>query len=253
MTVCSPRPTSYAAAVGRTFVLLCFFTTCLPALARAQGDKTAHWGVTASGTPSWTLAPTLKKALFEDNEEGHMDGSEFTIGFVRGSTRGGDWGVSYVRKPFDDGSGSTKTEQQCFGPNFSPPCGDEVETVATQGMYLSGVEIHWAPSFVTIKNHVQIGLNVGGGAASVKGNVVKTTDGFTPTFTPPNKITLTPTHEQETLLASEELTSIFPLLKLEAVANVIVVPALKIRFSGGLNFPSSTAFRIAVVYLIGAK
>src|SRR6185369_4973905 len=207
MTVCSPRRPSAAAIVARACVLVFLLTVWLPAAASAQGDKTGHWGAIFSATPSWTLAPTLKKVMFEDNEEGHMDGSEWTIGFVHGSTRGGDWGVSYVRKPFDDGSGSTKTEQQCFGPNFSPPCGDEVETVATQGMYLSGIEVHWAPSFVTIKNHVQIGLNVGGGAASVKGNVLKTTDGFTPTFTPPNKITLTPTHEQETLLASEELVS----------------------------------------------
>jgi hypothetical protein len=125
-----------------------------------QGTDDSHWGVAASSTPTWTLAEPIRKVLFEG--EGTMKGSEFTIGLVRGSTRGGDWGVSFVRKPFKDGSGDTTSDLQCFITPAQPLCATVTKSTLTQGADLNGVQVHWFIAFATIKNRVQVGLNVGG-------------------------------------------------------------------------------------------
>src|SRR5438128_1641796 len=87
--------------IARRFVLGGLCLCLLPAAAYAQAGKEGHWGVSFSATPQWTLAAPLKKALSE-NGETNIKGNEVTVGVVHGSTLGGDWGVSFVRKPFDN-------------------------------------------------------------------------------------------------------------------------------------------------------
>jgi hypothetical protein len=254
MAIGSPRGRCHGAHAFLSRVMFLVIVMGVPcARAQAQGTKDSHWGVAASSTPKWTIAEPMRKVLFEG--DGTIKGSEFTFGLVRGSTRGGDWGVSFVRKPFKDGSGETSTDQQCFNP-AQTQCAMTTESTVTQGVYLNGVQVHWFIAFATIKSRVQVGLNVGAGVATVNGNVVKTKDGFTPSFnqqTPQTGlVTLTPTHTVETLPAKDEWLSMFPLGKVEAEGAVIVTPALKIKAAGGLNFPS-IGMRVGVVYLIGAK
>jgi hypothetical protein len=224
----------------------------MPVPVRAQGDP-SHWGVSASFTPEWTLMEPLRNVMFD--QEGTLRGKEFTIGFVRGSTRGGDWGVSFVRKPFTDGSGSIEVDSECFPPPAQPnQCATTRSTSLTRGVYLNGVQVHWFIRFVNIKERVQVGLNVGGGIATFKGEVVETEDGFDVRgFNPQTgRVTLVPYHTEETFTAKEELMPLFPLAKLEAEGAIILTPALKLKIAGGLNFPS-TSFRTGVVYLLGAR
>jgi hypothetical protein len=224
----------------------------IPAPARAQANQ-SHWGVNASFTPQWTLMEPLRKLMFD--EQGTLAGREFTIGVVRGSTRGGDWGVSFVRKPFTDGSGSTEVDSECFPPPAQPnQCATMKTTSFTRGVYLNGVQVHKFFRFANIKDRVQVGMNVGGGIASVKGQVVETTDGFEVRgFNPQTgRVTLSAVHSEETQTAKEELLPLFPLLKVEAAGAVILTPSLKLQIAGGLNFPSRS-FRTGVVYLIGAR
>lgn len=251
MAVGSPRARRHGTLVFLSRVLLLVVVIGVPpARAQAQRTNDSHWGVAASSTPNWTLAEPVRKLIFEG--DGTIEGSEFTVGLVRGSTRGGDWGVSFVRKPFKDGSGETTSDEQCYNP-AQTQCATETESTLTQGVYLNGVQVHWFIAFATIKNRVQIGLNLAGGVGSMNGNVVKTKDGFQPNFNPKTgQATLTPTHTVETLLAKDELLPMFPLGKLEVESAVIVTPALKVKIAGGLNFPSIGA-RVGVVYLIGAK
>jgi hypothetical protein len=191
----------------------------------------------------------VKKVIFDEGSTGTISGKEFTIGFVRGSTRGGDFGVSYVRKPWKDGSGEIKApDQQCV---TSTNCASTTETSRTQGVFLSGVEVHWAPSFVTIKNRFQIGLNVAGGIGGMHGQVLKTTTGNEFQFPPGKPPVLVPVNTTETLQAKDELLKYFPFFKLEAAGSVILTRALKFRVTGGLNFPAYTA-GVGFVYLIGA-
>lgn len=98
----------------------------------------------------------------------------------------------------------------------------------------------------------QFGITVGGGIGSMKGQIVKTTDGYRQTgFNPQTQLAiLTPTHEVETTRASDELAKYFPLIKVEVVGGLILTNALKVKVAYGMNFPAYSG-RIALVYLLG--
>jgi hypothetical protein len=223
-----------------------------PSVVSAQNqnpNKGSHWGVRVSFVPAWEMTDSVKNFLFEDNEVGTWKGKEVAIGLARGSTRGGDVGFSFVRKPFDDASGWVQTDQDCS----NTICRPHVETTKFQGVYLNAFEVDWFKPFVTIANRAQIGLSVGGGIGSMNGNVLITTDRFEPTgFNQNGPTGFRQIHEEETSLAKDELLPVFPLFKLEAAGAIIVAPALKLQVAGGLNFPAYS-FRVGVVYLIGAK
>jgi hypothetical protein len=231
---------------------LCALTIGLVALLPrpAAAQEQERWGVQVYGTPSWEIAGQLKKIMFEDDETGTLKGSEVGIGLVHGRTRGGDWGISFVRKPFDDASGVRSEDAQCTFNNKQ--CWTEVEDTRFRGVYLNAFELHWAPAFVTIKNRVQIGINVGGGLGAMKGNVVKTKDGFNVgAFNNQTQLNvLTPFHTVETTPASEELMKYFPLIKIEAVGSFILTHSLKVKVAGGVNFPAYST-RVMAVYFFG--
>ncbi len=225
----------------------------------AQEADRSHWGVSFSATPAWNLAQQVRELLSEDGEELNIQGREITIGFVRGSTRGGDVGVSFVRKPWKDGLGSSSNDVDCFnpGPNQAPVCLSDREQTLFDHLILNGVEFHWffAPGFARIKNRVQIGANIGGGIAKVTGSIRTINDRQQPVFTPgPGGGTtrIVTNHTEETKPAREELLPLFPLLKLELEGAVIVSPAVKIKVAGGLNFPG-TGVRVLAVYFFGAQ
>jgi hypothetical protein len=222
----------------------------VPAVASAQSPEPSHWGVSFSATPKWEMADQLKELIEEDNAVVDITGSEFTIGVVRGSQFGGDWGVSFVRKPFKDGSSVVTVEQDCF----QSTCLTSTESLIMEGVKLTGVEVHWFWRMVNIKQRVQIGLNIAGGIANVSGTIIETTDDFNVTFFNPQtgQITATPRRTVETHDAAEELVERFPLAKLEAMGSIIVAPGLKLKVAGGLNFPAYS-FRVGLVYLIGAR
>jgi len=230
------------------FVLSCFILLAGVAPAFAQEQKPKYWGVEFSYTPTWKADRTMQDMLYIEGDP-LLEGTEFTFGVARGSALGGNWGVSYVRKSINDGSTVTFSEQQS-GPNFAF---SSTETSVMQKVFLQGVEVYTFIPFVNIKNRVQIGVNVGGGIASVKGTIHQTRDTsntFIPSVGPPQT---TFEHEEETLPASEVILSLQPLGRVEAMAAFIIVPGLKAKISAGFNMPSAIAFRIGAVYLIGAK
>jgi hypothetical protein len=241
--------------VGR-FVGIAVLSVLLSSTA-SQAQDAAHWGVSASYTPSWTDGdrfPKLREPLWGINQDtmSTLQGSEFTVGIVRGSVRGGDWGVSFVHKPFDDGS--QLVEVDVSEPCTPLDCTRSTRTVVLQNARLQGVEFHWAPSFVTIADRMQVGMNVAGGIATVKGDAIDTLL-FEQTFTVPGFGTQTGAFG-DTLTGSlkdlEVLYSAVPLLKLEAQGSVILAPGLKLRVSGGLNMPT-LSIRVGAVYLFGAR
>jgi hypothetical protein len=196
------------------------------------------------------MADQLKKLIEDENAVVDITGSEITVGVVRGSQLGGDWGVSFVRKPFKDGSGVVTNDEDCF----QSRCFSSTESNVFQDVKLTGVEFHWFWRIVNIKQRVQLGLNIAGGIANVSGQVIQTTDDFVVTnFNPQTgQITATPRRTVETHDAAEELVEKFPLGKLEAQGSIILAPGLKVKIAGGLNFPAYSA-RVGLVYLIGAR
>jgi hypothetical protein len=217
----------------------------------AKPPNPSHWGASFSVTPQWNLASQLKNLIQDDSSSVDIQGSEITFGIVRGSRRGGDWGVSFVSKPFKDGSGFVQVDQFCLQNNN---CRPTKETDVMQGVKLTGVEVHWFIRFVNIADRAQIGMNVAGGIASVSGTIVKTTDDFQVTgFNPQTgQATVVPTHTVENNDAKDELVPKFPLMKLEVEGSAIITPSLKAKISGGLNFPG-VGMRVGLVYLFGAN
>jgi hypothetical protein len=221
--------------------------------------QNSHWGVGVSATPSWQITQRVKDFLADEDEVLNFEGSEFTIGAVRGSTLGGDISINFVRKPWKDGLGMSSDTTDCFnpGPNQPQICLRDREQNFFDKVLLNGVEFDWffAPRFGRIKNVVQIGANIGGGIAKMSGSVRKVEDRQEPVFLPGpggGTVQLRNNHTEETNNAEDELLPIFPLAKIELMAAVIATPAVKIKVAGGLNFPGS-GFRVMGVYLFGAK
>jgi len=216
------------------------------------GGGQSHWGVDGSPVATWKSHETMRKLIVEG--DGVIKGSELTIGFVRGSTSGGDWGVSFVQKPFKDGLISTHAENNCetmTGPSMPSIalCSSMSERTVVRQVALRGAEYHFFRPFGTIRNRVQIGMNVAAGAATFRGTVEDTFD----SRYEQNGQLLSADHFVEAQDAAKAFFKVMPLLKLEAMGGIVVTPALKIKLSGGLNFPSANSFRIGVVYLIGAR
>jgi hypothetical protein len=234
----------------RRVVLLVAVLIGMPVVAAAQNDS--HWGISGSFTPMWKSVESLRKFYIEG--EGELEGKEFTIGFVRGSTRGGDWGVSFVHKPFTDGvtivdpgedTGLTCTGTFCTSSFFS-------SSDTMRDVKLTGVEFHWFKPFVTIAERIQIGLNLAGGVAQVKGTVEET---FTfRTRVTNNGVVINDINDIQTDLvpAEDVLRGIWGLGKVEGQVAIIVAPAFKIKISGGMNMPAAASFRVGGVVLFSA-
>lgn len=230
-----------------------------PTPATAQSDP-SHWVVTASYTPQWKIATFVQDFLSDEDETINMEGTEFRIGMGRGSTKGGDWNVAYVRKPFKDGVASTSDSSFCFSPGNNQPelCPNSHEVVTYEGVYLEGIAADWFLSFVRIKDRVQIGLNAGIGVGAFKGNVRTVRDEEQYNFVPnPGRggggtQVKTIEHTDETNPAKDELAPYFPFGNVGVEGAVILTPALKVKMAYGLTFPGK-GFRVGVTYLIGAK
>lgn len=229
-------------------LLVCLLA--VPGNAVAQGDE-SHWAIHASAAPRWELAGFLQD-LVEEGDEVNFKGSEFTIGIGRGRRRGGDWGISFVRKPFESGQVAVSRDNNCFSTGSQTACTESVERIFFNNVVLTGVEAHKFFPFATIKNRVQLGLNIAGGIATFDGEVTTVEEDQFPRFVPPNGVVIESQRSEETNPASEELLKVFPLVKVEAVGALILHESLKVKVAGGLNFPG-TGVRVLATYLIGAR
>jgi hypothetical protein len=227
-------------------VVLALAANAAPAL--AQGNKDSHWGASVSLSPSWKANEKWQELLLVEGN-GTIEGSEMTVGLIRGSTLGGDWGVSFVKKSVKDGTTITSVDEFSSQGFFDRT----TQTQVLRDVYFQGVEGHVFIPFATIKNRVQVGLNVGGGIATVKGFVEETLEFFSQFTFPNGQVQTNINRETFTEEASEVFYKYQPLFKLEAQGAIIVVPAVKVKISGGFNAPSGASFRIGAVFLIGAK
>lgn len=231
-------------------LLLALLTGVTPAPAAAQGDDDPHFGVGVSFAPFWkSRSDLLVTTGLED--VGTIEGTEFSIGLVRGRTRGGEWGVSFVRKPFKD---STTVFQEQSTQDCGPSCVSSFSSTRTtrfDAVYLRGVEVHWAPAFVTIGGRVQIGLNVAGGIAIPEGTVHDTVD-FTSSSTFQGRTFTDAFSDSFSSPAKDVLFGKVPLFKVEVQGALILAPGLKVKISGGLNNPGM-GMRIGATYLFGAN
>lgn len=217
-------------------------------LAQAQEDRKSHWGASVSFTPQWKAHEKLQELLWAEGD-GTLEGSEFTVGLVRGSTRGGDWGVSFVRKPVKNGTTITRFTEESDAQFLVR----QTHRIVFQDTYLQGVEFHAFIPFATIKNRVQIGLNLAGGIATTKGTVEETFDMFSQFRLPNGEVFTNTDTSSNTFPASEVVYEYQPLGKVEAQAAFILAPSVKLKVGGGFNMPSAASFRVGLVFLFGAS
>ena len=231
----------------RLAVILVF--AAMPSASQAQ----SHWGASVSFTPPWSADSQLQETLW-GLEGGGLEGTEFTVGIVRGSTTGGDWGVSYFRRPVKDSVVSTTADSECSTTGGFTNCYAYSNTIAAHGVYVLGIEAHKFFSFGTIAQRVQLGLNIAGGIGFPRGTFEQTSTNEStltgPPGFPPQTFSSTDTY---TSPANETFYTYVPSAKVEAQAAIVVAPALKIKVSGGLNLPSAFAFRVGAVVLFGAR
>ena len=216
--------------------------------AEAQDNKTSHWGASVSFTPLWTAHDKLQELLWVEGEN-TLEGSEFTVGVVRGSTGGGDWGVSFVRKPVKDGITITNLSESSDADSVFRV----TQRLVFQDVYLQGVEFHGFIPFATIKNRVQLGLNLAGGIAKTRGTIEETFETFSQFRLSNGQVITNSDTSTNTFPADEIVYEYQPLGKVEAQAAFILAPAVKVKASGGFNMPSAFCFRVGVVFLFGAK
>jgi hypothetical protein len=222
--------------------------------AAPQAQTASHWGFNVSVTPRWRIPGYLTSTITDSGGVMSVTGSQFTIGIVRGRTDSGDWGVSFVREPVKDGSTGDNNKTDC---NTVPgQCFDTSTAVVTQAVMMTGVEIHKFIPFGLIHGRVQIGINVAGGIAKLSGNFLETKHKINVAVVPgnpPQQIVTPVTTVSTTAVADELGFSTVPLMQLGPVVTVIVAPALKVYWEGGVMIPGNTFFQLRATYLIGAR
>jgi len=223
--------------------------------AEAQ-SATPRWGVTGTFVPTWNVLSDLK-IMWNDAQSIDYKGSEFRIGLLRGSDLGGDWSVTYLQKNVKQESIIDATETfDAFGTGVPVRQGSlYLIEPANQPVKIRGIEGQRFSPLATIKNRAQIGLVFGGGIGWYQGTMtehafdVETSFGPPPNFGP----TVTQTETITEVQAKDVYVLEFvPFGRIEVAAAAILAPGLKVRVSGGFNFPATQVFSITVNYLFGA-
>ena len=240
-----------SSVVRRVFLVVCPAIVMLGATTPAYAQSESRWGLNVSFTPTWKANDGLGSSLQWAPDGLIHEGNEITIGVARGRTLGGDWGVSYVRKPIKDQTFTeTQTDSFCPTPTNCVTLTTEVHE-ELRDIVVDGVEAHFFIPFSTISNRLQLGVNVGGGVGFSSGMVTATDTQTMTTTNPPSTTTEVFTFEEEA--SGEVIGSTVVLLKAEFQAAVILAPGFKLKIAAGLNAPSAFAVRFGVTYLFGAR
>lgn len=227
-----------------------------PQVVEAQDS---HWGVTASFVPKWKPVPELYDLIWDVENLQPESRREFRIGLVRGSDRGGDWSVTFVRNSFR----TSQVYEQSFGSfGFTDQTG-KLQVVDVAGSIRTfpgtvehvGVKFEKFTPFVTIRDRVQVGLTYGGGIGSLRGTVVERRY-ETQVSTPPPFFRPVVGARTETTVSTEvkELYTpgFVPIGSVEAAVAIIPAPGFKVRLTGGFNYPNTQVFSVTFNYLIGS-
>lgn len=226
-------------------------------MAETGQSSTPRWGVTGSFVPRWEVLSDLK-ILWKDAQSMDYEGSEFRIGLLRGSDLGGDWSVTYLQKNVKDTSIIDSTTSRDFFGTGVPYRQGSLYVIgeSNEPVKIRGIEGQKFSSLATIKNRAQIGLIFGGGIGWYQGTMTEHAFNLNSTIGPPPTfrqiVTQTETVNQVEAKDIFQLQFV-PLARVELAGAAILAPGLKVRVSGGFNFPATQVFSITVNYLFGAQ
>ncbi len=203
-------------------------TLLLPLPAAAQIDDPS-WGVAGGFSPQWAVPGNWLASLF-DAKTIDVKGPEFRLGIVRGTTLGGEWGVSLIHKRLSKQS-TVAVEGR-----------SDLLTVIANDAEMLGVEAHRFFPFARIRR-VQIGANLGGGVAGLRGFVTGSYVGTSSAnFTLPFP---------DALGVTGRSIDWIPVGRAELAAATLVGDRLKVRVSGGFNMPGFQLVSVSFSYLLG--
>ena len=217
--------------------MLSALATAAPAEAQfLEAFEEDRWGVHVSFTPQWR-APEQTRYLLGADDAADWQGSDYSIGFVRGRATGGEWGLALVRQRVKADSILCLAADEAGG-----ACVDPVE--ATSGLRLQGFEFHWFSPFGSFADdRVQIGMNAAAGAGWYEGSV--------------RRPVASPSDPRLPLEAADVLRlggpdgpegMPVPLFRIEFAVAGVVAPGLKVIGSGGYGLPGSRRIGVAVSY-----
>ena len=128
-----------------------------------------RWGAHLSFTPEWQTPGPFRHFLGAE-EIVDWSGSDYTVGFVRGGARRGEWGLALVRQRVAADS------LLCLAANDAGSCSDPVR--ATDDLRLQGFEFHWfTPLARFVDDRVQLGVNAALGAGWYQGTILRPSTG----------------------------------------------------------------------------
>jgi hypothetical protein len=241
-----------------------FAAMCLLAATADAQTAVRSWGVIFGVSPNWKTPDNALKAIF-DADSISLKGSEIRIGFVRGATLEGDWGISFIQKTLSDDSGlSTKRRTYDFNADdpdeqrFQSQDGRAVAfTFRSRDTTLRGVEAHKFAVFGTIRERVQIGMNLAIGIGQLRGTVDQSALFFAGTNgnpgSPVASFGAAPVDAKKLFAPFGHQIDWVPLGKVELAVAGIILPGLKVRASGGFNMPGTQKFSINAIYMFGAE
>lgn len=215
---------------ARALGALCLACAVLaPAPAFAQLDEPS-WGVTLGFAPVWRVPDALADAF--DASELDLKGREFRVGLVRGTTLGGEWGIDLVHKRFSEKSKVAVRQS------------NDVISVVTDDAELLGVEVHRFFSFIRA-GRAQIGVNVGGGLAQMRGFVTGSVD-------PGDGTAISaPIGFSELFALAGRDIDIFPLARAELAVAAMIGDRTKVRIGSGFNMPGIQVVSVSLSVLMG--
>src|SRR5262245_10377578 len=139
----------------RLVVVAALLVGAMPGLAEAQAlDR--QWGVVAALSPRWSSPESLQSFLVDG--DGSIAGSEVSVGIARGMGRGARWSLSFVRKPFEDGSGVTERREQCL---TGVKCFSTDLSTLTDHASLNGVRLEVVVPVTTLGRRARLGVVLG--------------------------------------------------------------------------------------------
>jgi hypothetical protein len=177
-----------------------------------------HWGVTASMAP-WQDGDRFK--ILYEAQGLDFSGNEFRIGIARGGPRRGDWAITYVRKTIAEGS----TFVTAIGHRYR---------LGPQAVVKGFMAEQFAP-IATIAGRTQIGIVLAAGAGQVTGTATLASNGAE------NNL-------RDVLTIFARPQPFHPLGRAEIAAAVMAAPGVKVRFSGGFDWPGSTRLSVTGMY-----
>lgn len=214
----------------RIALILAALILAAPGVVLAQIDNPA-WGLAAGFSPHWQVPTTLGGIV--NSEDVDVGGREFRIGIVRGTTLGGEWGVSLVHKRLENDAAVSVDRTQ------------GVARFVNEDAELIGVEAHRFFPLADIGSRMQVGINLAGGLAQLRGFVRGEFDS-------------TNSQSFSAVVATRDIFEYagrdidwLPLAKAEIGLTTRLGDRAKVRVSGGLNVPGFQIINVSFSYLLG--